>query len=188
MSLFNLSSQDFRQERTAQGSILGITLSGITVVLYYSARNSPPCMQFLPYYQQLPGTIPGCQFAAVDVGRERAVVRMADGTPFPINFVPYIILYVNGRPYRPYGGKRSIRELQQFIVTSIQALQQQYQSSPRNQTMHANQQHRVKKRYPLGIPYNLIDVDDYMLARRTYRRNAYKAHANSINERALSAV
>ena len=75
------------------------------------------------YFRKLPGTISGCQFGMINVSKNKEIVRTSKDTIAPITYVPYIILYHNGRPYMRYDGPANQNDIQNFIVEVANSLQ-----------------------------------------------------------------
>jgi len=70
---------------------------------------------------------------------------MSRNTIAPIQVVPYMILYVNGKPYMRYKGPQDAKEIARFIV---EVSQQARKNSKRNPKL----QSKIKKDPGSGIP------------------------------------
>lgn len=125
--LLFLSQEDFFIGKGPKGNILCTGIPGISLVLFYSTTCTH-CQTIIPIFKRLPGTIGGCQFGILNVSRNIPLINMAQQTISPIKFVPYIMLYINGKPFMSYNGQHQIEEIQRFVieVASNQQKKQQF--------------------------------------------------------------
>ena len=120
--LLFLTSADFQLYRGVKGSLMGHTIPGFSLVLFYSTQCQH-CKTLIPVFKRLPGTVGGCQFGMINVSHNKQCIIMSRRTIAPIEVVPYIILYVNGKPYMRYKGPHDPREIARFIVEVSQSIQ-----------------------------------------------------------------
>ena len=115
--LLFLTTQDFTVAEGAKGNILCHGIEGFSLILFYtSSKRCEFCSEILPIFKKLPGSVNGCQFGIVNLNRNKHLARMSLQTITPIDCVPYIIFYVNGRPYMRYNGPYDQMEVTKFIV------------------------------------------------------------------------
>lgn len=114
-ALLFLCSEDFNISKGTKGNILCNSIPGLSLVLFYSTQCTH-CHTLLPIFKTLPGTIGGCQFGMINVSNNRKCVEMATNTIVPIKYVPYIVLYVQGKPFMKYNGPHIASEIQRFII------------------------------------------------------------------------
>lgn len=119
-----LTSEDFFISRGTKGDILCTHLPGFSLVLFYST-NCEWCKVIVPIFKQLPGTIGHCQFGMINVQNNKQCVMMSRETIAPIKEVPYIILYVAGKPYMRYKGPYEKSQISAFILEVSQKVQKQ---------------------------------------------------------------
>lgn len=112
--LLFLTADDFSIGKGAKGLILCHNIPSFSLILFYS-KKCVHCNTLLPIFYSLPGTIVGCQFGVLNVSNHRQVLEMSKETIAPIEYVPYIFLYVNGRPFMRYNGPRDANEIRKFI-------------------------------------------------------------------------
>lgn len=114
--LFFLTQEDFSVSKGVKGNILTTGIPGVSVVLFYSTRCEH-CQGLLPLFKKLPGAVSGCQFGMINisVGKNKDVVLKSRNTITDIKVVPYILLFVNGRPYMRYVGPHTIENISKFI-------------------------------------------------------------------------
>ena len=138
-----LTSDDFQIQRGSKGPILCTTLHGFSLILFYSTQCEH-CQSLIPIFKRLPGSIGGCQFGMINVSHNKNCIIMSRQTIAPINEVPYIVLYVNGKPYMRYRGPHDPSEIGRFIIEVSQKVQT-------NQNFTKDDQ-RIKQNTKSGIP------------------------------------
>ena len=113
--LLFLTSDDFNVAKGTKGNILCNSIPGFSLILFYS-NQCPHCGNLLPIFKRLPGTIGGCQFGMLNVSSNKLCVKMSKSTIVPIQYVPLLILYINGRPFIKYSGAHEENEIKNFIL------------------------------------------------------------------------
>nr|QBK87697.1 MAG: thioredoxin [Marseillevirus LCMAC202] len=143
MSIYYLNAGDFGQE----GGHLVANIGGITFVMFHSQRCGH-CVNFLPEFKRLPGTIRGVNFGicSVDDGN-RVIVQMSQQSTTPIQSVPKFILYNDGIPYVEYSGQRSRQAIIGFLQEIISKLDQKQSFTRPRRTRQQSQQQQT----PVGV-------------------------------------
>lgn len=115
--LLFLTAQDFNIQRGSRGPIMCHGISNYSLIMFYSTQCSH-CQTLIPIFKKLPGTVGHCQFGMVNVGANRKCVEMSKQTIVPIEYVPLIILYINGKPFMRYPKNYAytMENLQKFVV------------------------------------------------------------------------
>ena len=113
--LLFLTSDDFNVRKGMNGNILCTAIRGFSLILFYS-NDCVHCTNLKPIYKRLPGSIGGCQFGMINVSMNFSCVQMSQHTIAPITFVPYIIMYVDGKPFMKYQGPHDEHEIKKFII------------------------------------------------------------------------
>ena len=156
--LLFLQSNDFKLTDGMKGPIMTTQIKGISIVVFYSSKCIH-CQKLLPIIKSLSNSIQGCQFGIVNVGNSKECILLSRNTKNPINVVPYIILYINGRPYIRYQGPHTQQDITTFIVdVTTQAKTQQTNENVQNtENTTKNIKHVVKQgsqipAYCLGHP------------------------------------
>lgn len=126
--LLFLTSEDFNIQKGAKGDVLCHNIPGFSLILFYST-HCDYCKDLIPIFKRLPGTIGGCQFGMINVSTNRACVEMALKTIAPIKYVPYIVLYINGKPFMMYKGPHQDEEIRRFVVEVANNVQKKQQFS-----------------------------------------------------------
>lgn len=172
-----LGSDDFCVRAGEKGNMLCMTgWKGLTLVMFYSKECSF-CATLITKFKQLPTMVNGCKFGMVCVNRNMDVVEKSKNTISPIEYVPDVILFVDGVPYIRYDGPHEIDSIRSFIFTVYERLQktcfsdnQQPSLQPASQPrpppppthddirMIQQQQHNIRQvangipEYTVGIP------------------------------------
>ena len=120
--LLFLTSQDFTIQKGQKGPILCTNIQGFSLILFYSTQ-CVHCQSLIPIFKRLHGSIGGCQFGMINVSHNKQCVLMSRETVSPITVVPYIVLYINGKPYMRYSGPHDPKEIGRFIVEVSQKVQ-----------------------------------------------------------------
>lgn len=116
--LLFLKSDDFFIGNGNNGEVLCTNIPSYSLILFYSPKCEH-CSDMLPIFKrELPGTINGCQFGIINVTSPigHGVIAMSKGTISPIEYVPTIFLYVNGRPVMKYNGPRDAGTIISFVI------------------------------------------------------------------------
>jgi thioredoxin-like negative regulator of GroEL len=152
--LLFLSSEDFFVNENQSEKLLNCQVNqGLVLVLFYSTQCEH-CQKAIPVFRQLPQMIHGCSFAMINVSTNAKVVHMSRTTISPIQYVPLVVLYVNGEPYYKYKGTIALPEIQKFIVQMSQMLESKQQFV--NQAPQKPSK-RIPE-YTIGIPHCDEDV------------------------------
>ena len=148
-ALLFLVSDDFSVAKGQKGDILTQNIKGYSVVLFYSTQ-CVHCQTLIPIFKSLPGTVANCQFAMINVSNQKNVVLMSRNTIAPITFVPYIVFYVNGKPFMKYNGPHDSNEIKRFIVEVSKNLQSKHKFYEETTEKHTKE--RKIPDYTIGIP------------------------------------
>lgn len=124
--LLFLTERDFTVQSGVKGDILCHGIKGFSLILFYSTQCQH-CQNFIPKFKTLPGSIGGCQFGMINVSMHKSIIQMARNTIAPIEYVPYLILYINGRPFMKYDGPYESNEIRRFVVEVASQVQNKQQ-------------------------------------------------------------
>lgn len=119
--LLNLTGNDFSLGKGQKGSLLYNNIRHYSAVLFY-ATTCDFCKPYIEIFKKLPGNVAGCTFAITNIQSNMNIVQMAKQTISPIEFVPLIIYYVDGRPFMKYKGDAHCKQIVQFIVDVTEKL------------------------------------------------------------------
>ena len=155
-----LTNDDFYLQQGQKGPIMSTNIQGLSIVLFYS-KKCDHCQKLIPIFKRLPTHIPnGIQFGMINVCSNKNVIKKSRQTISPITFVPYIVLYVNGKPYMRYNGPHDISQIARFIKDVSSDLSQKMKQTRQNNTTtdnNSNQPRVVNKKnqlpsYTIGNP------------------------------------
>lgn len=176
-----LGSEDFCVRAGEKGNMLCMTgWKGLTLVMFYS-KECQFCHKLINKFKQLPTIVNGCKFAMCCINRHFDIVEKSKNTIAPIEYVPDVILYVDGAPYIRYDGPHEVNDIRNFIFTVYEKLQKtcfsntQQQQQPKSQQQYpppqsqqqypspqAQQQYysshdnlRQQQQQPQASPYNI---------------------------------
>lgn len=117
-----LGNDDFCVRVGDKGNMLCMSgWRGLTLVMFYS-KECQFCDNLINKFKQLPTLVNGCKFGMVCVNRNMEVVEKSKNTISPIEYVPDVILFVDGIPYIRYDGPHEIDSIRNFIFTVYERL------------------------------------------------------------------
>ena len=122
--LLFLTSDDFNIQRGVKGPIMCTSIQGFSLILFYSTECNH-CQSLIPIFKRMPGSVGGCQFGMINVSHNKQCVILSRNTIAPIKVVPYIVLYINGKPHMRYDGPYVAEEIGRFIVEVSRSVQKQ---------------------------------------------------------------
>ena len=158
--LLFLSTDDFYIAKGTNGNIMCTSIPGFSMLLFYSTQCEH-CAKFLPIFKRINGTIGGCQFGIVNLGANKRLISMSKETIAPITFVPYIILYVNSKPFLIYRGPPDVNEIRRFIIEVSTKIQNKQKFSDEKDNKIQEQVRGKIPQYTIGIPLFGEDEDFY---------------------------
>ena len=142
--LLFLTSDDFSVQNGTKGKILCNPIPGFSLVLFYST-HCKHCRILIPIFKRLPGTIGGCHFGMLNVGTNKKTIQDSKQTVTKLEYVPLIILYVNGKPFMRYAGKYDKDDITKFVVSMSKRVQNK-------QTFSGKKDPNIKEDPRGGIP------------------------------------
>jgi thiol-disulfide isomerase/thioredoxin len=116
-SILFLSTDDFYTASDPSNNTVSLchSIQGFSLLLFYS-NHCVHCQDVIPIFRKLPELVRGCQIGLVNVSTNRRLIEITRQTTSPINYVPLIILYINGRPYMKYDGEKTDRAISTFVM------------------------------------------------------------------------
>jgi len=153
--LLFLTTADFNNQRGGKGPIMCTNIQGFSLILFYSTECHH-CQSLIPIFKRLPGSVGGCQFGMINVSQNKQCVIMSRNTIAPIQVVPYIVLYINGKPHMRYNGPYLSEEIGRFIVEVAKNVQAS-DTNNKHENIKEDQRGGIPA-YTIGIP--LCGTDD----------------------------
>lgn len=164
-ALLFLTHEDFNIQPGQKGDLLCQNIKGLSVVLFYSTQCHH-CHALIPIFKQLPATVGNCHFAMINVSTQKNVVMMSRSTITPLTYVPYIMFYVNGKPFMKYSGPHDANEIRKFIVDIGRNLQAKQKFFDEAKDKGGKDHHKIPE-YTIGQPKEIsedevcyLDFDD----------------------------
>lgn len=107
--LIYLKYTDFFRQELPQGKYEVVNkLQGLSVVLFYS-KKCQFCAPVIEVFKNLTGKIMGVNFAIANITADNmAINKIFMGSVTPIQHVPYIVVYMDGKFYLEYRGPRDV--------------------------------------------------------------------------------
>lgn len=166
--LLFLSNEDFNLVDGTRGKIMCHSIPGMSLILFYSTLCEH-CQNLIPIFKLLPGTLGGCQFGMINVSTNRECVKMSQGTIAPITYVPYIVLFIQGKPFMKYQGPHDINEIKRFVYEVSQKMcnKQKFTDSG---NVKINKQAGKIPAYTVGHPLCGEDEVCYLKMDEAYRK------------------
>jgi thioredoxin-like negative regulator of GroEL len=149
--LLFLSADDFVLTKGMKGNILTNSIPGFSLILFYSIQCQH-CQNLIPIFKKLPSVLGGCQFGLCNINTNRKLIALSNETIAPITYVPYIVLYVNSRPFLAYKGPHDINEIKRFVVEVADKIQKKQKfSAQQEQDVKENVRGKIPA-FSVGIP------------------------------------
>jgi thioredoxin-like negative regulator of GroEL len=166
--LLFLTQEDFLVTNGQKGPVLSNSLKGFSLVLFYSTQCDY-CKELIPIFKNLPGTTGGCQFGMINVTTNKNIVAISKQTVTPLTYVPYIVLYVNGKPFMAYQGPSNEDDIRNFVIEVAHKLQKKQKFTPETEERIIKAPKRAIPEYTVGIPKNCDDGVCYLTDSETWK-------------------
>ena len=153
-SVKQLSDHEFILQPRKNGNILACTLKGFSLIVFKTS-NCPYCSQLGPVLTSLSKKIPQCKFAMANVTNYPKILEASRKSIKPIDYVPFIIFYVNSKPFLEYKGDKSENGIGNFVMSVMNQLQNTKGFSE-NSIIDSDE---VQETIGGVIPYNSIKCD-----------------------------
>jgi hypothetical protein len=173
-SLIFLTDQDFSVQQGKKGNVLCNTLPGISLVLFFS-KQCTHCHTMLQFYPIIAQAVPACQIALLNISSYPRVARMSQQTIAPITYVPFMILYVNGRPFVKYNGPKTLQDIINFLTEVLSRIQSKTSNFKSNPRMVVEDEYEIPE-YSFGVPFNMVCEGEqcYLSFSEAYKTNGKK--------------
>ena len=109
-----LTKEDFFIGKGIKGPLLYTSIKGFSLLLFYS-DNCKHSRNVLPIFKRLPSCISNCVFGMCNIDKNRTAIELSKKTIAPINYVPYIVLCIDGKPHICYKGPPELDDIKRFI-------------------------------------------------------------------------
>lgn len=149
-------------------------LKGYSFVMFTSDKCEY-CNDIKPAFHYLPNTIQGCIFAEMNIDQQKQKIRMiASQSKTPINYVPYVILYLHGIPIAQYipdekNPQANFEKIKLFLINQTKKNQTPTNNNQQQQLPNNN---RNIPEYSLAKPSNTKRVC-YLTAAQAYGKDIF---------------
>jgi len=157
-NLIYLSSDEFfLVDATKGGKIMCCDTEGICLVLFHAEPGKcSHCEEAIPEFKKASRMISSVKFGLCNLNQNQDVIKLSKASIAPLEYVPYIILYVNSRPFLRYDGERNAQEIAEFLQEVMMRLQTKKQ-------FIENKNYKIESEIPaytIGIPFNVVCDED----------------------------
>jgi len=158
-SIIYLNNNDFYIGEGSKGKVLCTNIKELVFVLFHADLDKCKyCEDVIPEFKQLPHAISSCRFALVNLNKNLDIVKMSNETIAQFSYVPYMILYVNGRPFIRYDGDRNAKDMADFVMEVLSRLKSN--NTFANAPKKVKQENNVIPGYSIAIPYSVVCDDE----------------------------
>ena len=144
------------------------SIPGMSLILFYSTQCEF-CQKLIPIFKFLPGTLGGCQFGMINVSTNRECVKMSQGTIAPITYVPYIVLFMGGKPFMKYQGPYDANEIKRFVFEVAQKMKNKQKFTDDAKIKMNKNNHEIPA-YTIGRPLCGEDGVCYLTMEEAYKK------------------
>ena len=151
--LLYLEADDFMIVKNTRGdnNILTIQSKGNALVLFYSTQ-CVHCQSLISVFKTLPKVLGGCQYGMINISKYKDCIAKSHQTNTPIDCVPYIIFYYNGKPYMRYKGEYDIESIKKFVIYIANFIQTKTSLTSLTENNNKdNPKHNIRI-YSFGLP------------------------------------
>lgn len=115
--MLELTPLNFKVVPTMKGIVLGNDIKGISLVVFYKL-NCEKSNTFLQLFDTAMDDNDYCTFAKINADMYLEYIAESTKTKTPINVDngPYIVIYVDGRPYMSYDGPADNIEIKKLLM------------------------------------------------------------------------
>ena len=142
-----LTNNDFKVKKMNNQSTLCTNIPGFSLLYFYSTQ-CVHCQKMIPLYKKLPAMVQGCQFGMINISNNKQLVYRSQSTTTVLKYVPYIVLYIHGKPFMRYDGPHKLNEIRRFILEVHNDLKHKQRFSKKREMNQA----KISKKPNQGIP------------------------------------
>ena len=110
-----LDESDFTFMNSKNGKLLSHKLPGLSFVLFYT-NGCKFCKIMSENFKKLPSLYKGIKFCMFNLtNKHHFIQNVKKETITPIDYVPYMMVYVDGTPYVQYTGEYDVNKCLAFL-------------------------------------------------------------------------
>lgn len=118
MPVNSLTEQHFALQQSQKKNVMMLKVQG-PVVVFFKTRGCASCAKFEPIFAGVANSDNRVQYGVIDLSVHANVAKMSASTTTPIQAVPFILLYLNGKPFARFTGKKDAASLSSFIAKAL---------------------------------------------------------------------
>jgi hypothetical protein len=132
MALSIVDHTHFNLQRVGEKLTMCTKIPGISMILFWT-KDCEFCGELKDIIKELPNRVPNMKFGTCNIGIsargqdgnvvDKPVHRMCMGSTTPINHVPFMISYINNKPYKIYEGERTMSHVIKFVSSILADVQ-----------------------------------------------------------------
>lgn len=146
-----LNDSSFYLTKGQQGKILLCAKSeGVSFVFFYSTK-CPNCSPGMEVFRKLKEKFTQVKFCVVNINENPNIIQKSNTSCTPIEYVPYLVLYYNGKPFLRYDGEIVLEDLITFLVEVMKRIESKVKFSKSSTTEESD-----IPDYAGGVPYNVV--------------------------------
>ena len=197
MSILHLTNNDFYVDNGKKGKVMCTTQKDILFAFFHLNDNEcSNCTTMIPEFVTVAKRLPQIKYALVNLSKYPDIFKKTVDTIAPIKYVPYLIIFVNNRPFLRYDGGKSSSEMYEFIKELLENMPKylpHYQPSQQQSQPQGNpyqqpppQQPPPQQSQPQGNPYQ---QPQYQLQGQQYQQSQqYPQHGQQQSQPSQGAL
>ena len=161
-SIIRLRTEDLSIEQGTRGAVLANHIKGLSIAMFWS----PGCkisVALEPHFRRLPQIFNNVKCLMLNINDNKNVIELSRQTIAPIDFVPYIVFYVNGRPFLQYDDEPNFEKLANFIRYAVKLVETKKQFIDKGAKVESD----IPK-YTIAKPYAEFKCNDEGFCYLTY--------------------
>lgn len=145
-----LEDKNFYLSKGQGGKVLLSTnVEGVSFVFFFSTK-CPNCSPGLDIFRRLKDKFTSIKFCVININENPSVIQKSAQSCTPIEYVPYLILYYNGKPFLRYDGDIVLDHLVKFLVEVMKRIESKVKFSK------GGSEESEVPGYTEGTPYNVV--------------------------------
>ena len=147
-----LDDSNFHLSKGQQNKVLLCTNGeGISFVFFYSTK-CPNCHPGLEVFRRLKEKFSNqIKFCVVNINENPTIITKSNSSCTPIEYVPYLVVYYNGKPFLRYDSDIELENLITFMVEVMKRIESKVKFSK-----NAPAEESTVPEYAGGVPYNVV--------------------------------
>lgn len=113
------------------GQNLCVNVPGV-ILIFFKSQGCQHCKQLEPIFLQFARSNSRISYGIIDLTYNKNVVNISRNTKTPIQTVPQLYLYFEGRPYARFKGNKNIQSLESFVTNALDMYSQSVQQAPQH--------------------------------------------------------